>query len=104
MSPTTYQDVSAVVGCCSQAISCLLNDFDINKIIPVKKQQCINGFGKSTTLISHSGTSIWNTFDKNLMIQTITIPNLSLTTEGGTPFLSPQHWAQENENLISCIE
>jgi hypothetical protein len=72
-----------------------MDDFDTNTIVPMRKQQFINGFGKSTTEITHTGTILWNILDDNGSMQTIKIPNSLLVPEGGVRLLSPQHWAQE---------
>jgi hypothetical protein len=67
----------------------------------------VRGFGDPSTPILHCGTIKWKILDDQRNEGNIIIPNSYYVPSSGVRLLSPQHWAQETNQVhnqgIICI-
>jgi hypothetical protein len=86
-----------VANCCSRTLSHDVTDFFPNTILILNEKIIIRVFGNSETVINRIGTIRWTMLYEYAQRREIIVPNSYLVPISGSRFLSPQHWAQENE-------
>jgi hypothetical protein len=83
-----------VDNCASRTMSCSRHDFIPGTMRKVSLKG-VRGFGNTVTPITHIGTIRWKIYDNDGRLHNIDIPNSYYVPGGSTRLLSPQHWAQQ---------
>jgi hypothetical protein len=79
---------------CSMSLSGDIKDFLPGTLRPMKGKVCIQSFGGSKTVVTHSGTIVWKVMDDSNIKREIKLPGALYVPGCKTKLLSPQHLAQ----------
>jgi hypothetical protein len=89
--------------CCTRTLSFEIIDFLPDTLVTVTNKAVAGFVANTKTPITNIGTISWNILDDRGVVRNIQIPNSYLVPEGTTRLLSPQHWAQQTDDNITCI-
>lgn len=76
-------------------------DFIDGSLKPLDAKTIIRGFRDSETPINEIGTLRYLVDDDSGVTREIIIPNSYYVPKAGVQLLSPQHWAQENDEVFN---
>lgn len=88
-------------NCCSRSLSFDKLVFMEGTLRELETKTIIKGFGDSETPINQIGTLRWLIDDDSGVTREIIIPNSYYIPEAGVRLLSPQHWAQETDEVFN---